>query len=66
MTAQMKTLQQQGGLLKFFQKRRNSATYPVYSTANAILGLKKAYEKARLTKLQRGMLMADVTGVQDE
>ena len=53
-------------LIEIFQEKSGGlATYPVYSTANAILGLKKAYEKARLTKLQKAVPMADVAGVQD-
>ncbi len=49
----------------FKKETGETASYPVYSVANAILGLKKAYEKARLSKLQKAVPMADVAGVQE-
>lgn len=40
--------------------------YPAYSTAMAFLGLKAAYEKAKITKLGATIPMGDNKGVKDE
>jgi len=41
-------------------------TYPVYSTALGFLGLKAAYEKAKITKLSASIPMGANKGVKDE
>jgi branched-chain amino acid transport system substrate-binding protein len=41
-------------------------TYPAYSTASAILGLKAAYEKAKIAKLSASIPMGANKGVKDE
>ena len=40
--------------------------YPAYSAAQAFLGLKAAYEKARLEKVQKAIPMGDNKGVKEE
>jgi branched-chain amino acid transport system substrate-binding protein len=41
-------------------------TYPAYSTALAFLGLKTAYERAKVAKLQKSIPMGANKGVKDE
>jgi len=41
-------------------------TYPAYSTASAILGLKAAYEKAKIAKLSASIPMGANKGVKEE
>src|SRR6185437_3661369 len=41
-------------------------TYPAYSAASAILGLKAAYEKAKITKLSASIPMGANKGVKEE
>ena len=50
----------------YFEKEKSYPTYPAYSMAKAILGLKSAYEKARLKKVQEAIPMADRKGVKEE
>ena len=50
----------------YFKKEKSYPTYPAYSMAKAILGLKSAYEKARLKKVQEAIPMADRKGVKEE
>ncbi len=52
-------------LKKIMDDMGQKVTYPVYSVANAILGLKRAYEKARLKKIRSAVPMADVSGVKE-
>jgi branched-chain amino acid transport system substrate-binding protein len=47
-------------------KAGHEPTYPAYSAANAILGLKGAYEKAKVTKLQKAIPMGANKGVKEE
>jgi branched-chain amino acid transport system substrate-binding protein len=47
-------------------KTGQDPNYPAYSAANGILGLKAAYEKARLAKLQKSVPMGDNRGVKEE
>jgi branched-chain amino acid transport system substrate-binding protein len=47
-------------------KAGQDPNYPAYSAANGILGLKAAYEKARLAKLQKSVPMGDNRGVKEE
>src|SRR5207344_2160213 len=47
-------------------KADQDATYPVYSTALAFLGLKAAYERAKVAKLQKSIPMGANKGVKDE
>jgi branched-chain amino acid transport system substrate-binding protein len=47
-------------------KAGTDPTYPAYSAANAILGLKAAYEKAKVTKLQKAIPMGANKGVKEE
>ncbi len=47
-------------------KAGHDPTYPAYSAANAILGLKAAYEKAKVAKLQRSIPMGANRGVKEE
>ncbi|HEY7757924.1 MAG TPA: ABC transporter substrate-binding protein [Burkholderiales bacterium] len=47
-------------------KAGHEPTYPAYSAANAILGLKAAYEKAKVAKLQRAIPMGANRGVKEE
>jgi len=47
-------------------KAGHDPTYPAYSAANAILGLKAAYEKAKVAKLQKAIPMGANKGVKEE
>jgi branched-chain amino acid transport system substrate-binding protein len=47
-------------------KAGHDPAYPAYSAANAILGLKAAYEKAKVAKLQRSIPMGANRGVKEE
>jgi branched-chain amino acid transport system substrate-binding protein len=47
-------------------KAGHEPTYPAYSAANAILGLKAAYEKAKIAKLQKAIPMGANKGVKEE
>jgi branched-chain amino acid transport system substrate-binding protein len=47
-------------------KAGHDPNYPAYSAANAILGLKAAYEKAKVAKLQKAIPMGANQGVKEE
>ena len=47
-------------------KAEQDPTYPVYSTALAFLGLKAAYERAKVARLQKSIPMGANKGVKDE
>jgi branched-chain amino acid transport system substrate-binding protein len=47
-------------------KADHDPNYPAYSVALAFLGLKAAYEKAKVTKLQKSIPMGSNKGVKDE
>jgi branched-chain amino acid transport system substrate-binding protein len=47
-------------------KAGHEPTYPAYSAANAILGLKAAYEKAKIARLQKAIPMGANKGVKEE
>ena len=54
-------------LRKIYQdKGGNEPNYPAYSVAQAILGLKAAYEKARLEKVQSAIPMGAAKDVKEE
>jgi branched-chain amino acid transport system substrate-binding protein len=46
-------------------KAGNEPTYPAYSAANALLGLKAAYERAKVAKLQKSIPMGAYKGVKE-
>lgn len=54
-------------LREIYQAKAGMApNYPAYSAAQAFLGLKAAYEKARLEKVQKAIPMGDNRGVKEE
>ena len=54
-------------LREIYQAKAGMApNYPAYSAAQAFLGLKAAYEKARLEKVQKAIPMGDNKGVKEE